>query len=99
MSIFDQIREEFIGDWVSVRDKKGNRVIVKVLRVDISCTESHTRARLTVDSSEEVCEPFYELFTSEYNPLESDLLPAFYSIAEYNKYYGLCEHVRFTEVK
>ena len=99
MNIFDQIREEFIGDWVSVKDKKGNRVIVKVIKVNITCTENHANVRLTVDNSEEACDKFYDLFMLGYSSQKNKLPPAFTSIAEYNTYYGICEHVRFIEVK
>ena len=99
MNIFDQIREEFIGDQVSVRDRKGNRVLVKVIQVTISCNENHANVRLTVDNSEENCDKFYDLFMLGYSSQKNKLLPAFTSIAEYNTYYGICEHVRFIEVK
>ena len=99
MNILNEIREEFIGDWVSVRDKKGNRVIVKIIQVTISCNANYANVRLTVDNSEENCNKFYDLFMLGYSSQKNTLPPAFTSIAEYNTYYGICEHVRFIEVK
>lgn len=99
MNIFDTIREEYIDNWVSVRNHKGERIIVKVIKVDIACNKNHGRVRLTVDNSDEDCDRWYDLYMPGYHSQKRNLFPAFDSIVEYNRYYGISDGVRFMEVK
>ena len=87
LNIFEAIRDEYIGEFVYVKNSKGEMTRVKITRVDIFCSKRH--ANINVHTEYAGSDRCYNLQLEENqrNYYTSYLPPAFLTHIDYERYY------------
>ena len=87
MNIFETIRDEYIGEFVYVKNSKGEMARVKITRVDIFCSKRHANINVHTEYVDSYCCFNLYLGKNNGNYLTSYLPPAFLTHIDYERYY------------
>ena len=87
MNIFEAIRDEYIGEFVYVKNNNGEMARVKITRVDIFCSKRHANINVHTEYVDSYCCFNLYLGKNNENYLTSNLPLAFLTHIDYERYY------------
>ena len=91
MNIFEMIRNDYIGNYVFVKNMKGHCVRAKITRIDVFCSKRHGDINIHIENIPS-CYGVYTLYLGQDHLYEiTNFDKAFLSKNEYNEYYKIKE--------